>query len=94
MLKAMMQRLDKNGDGVLSSDEIPQPLKERLSKADSNGDGNLAASELQAAMANRQGQGRRGPLLVRRAFGPFVDRGASLDQLPGGRPLRAVESGP
>lgn len=49
---------DRNGDGKLTQDEIPQQATRALQGADSNGDGAIDAGELQAAMA-RMGDGAR-----------------------------------
>jgi hypothetical protein len=59
--------MDQNGDGKLSVDELPEPLRDRLSTADTNGDGFYDAEELTAAFANSGGggsdreSGARGP---------------------------------
>lgn len=64
MLGAMFTRLDKNADGVISADEAPERMKERLVKMDSNGDGGCDKSELMAAMKHgmdqAKGQGKPG----------------------------------
>ena len=45
------QRMDKNQDGQLSSDEIPERLKSRLDKIDSNADGSVSREEFLQAGA-------------------------------------------
>ncbi|MBI2481456.1 MAG: HlyD family efflux transporter periplasmic adaptor subunit [Planctomycetia bacterium] len=54
----MIERMDQNGDGKLSADEVPAQLRNRLSSADTNGDGFYDAAELTAAFA---GGGAAGP---------------------------------
>ncbi|QEG33962.1 EF-hand domain-containing protein [Bythopirellula goksoeyrii] len=41
---------DRNGDGVLSPNEVPQQMHGMLADADTNGDGSLNAKELRQAM--------------------------------------------
>lgn len=51
--------LDRNGDGVLTADEVPERLKPLMQKADANHDGKLTADELRAyALTQSQPQGR------------------------------------
>jgi len=47
----IFQRLDKNGDGKLTKDELPPRMAERFSKADADGDGAITREELKAAAA-------------------------------------------
>ena len=56
----MIQRMDQNGDGKLSADELPEQLRDRLSAADTNGDGFYDAAELTTAFANMGGGGPGG----------------------------------
>lgn len=42
----MLQRLDKNSDGKLSKDEVPERMQERFDELDANKDGFLDAGEL------------------------------------------------
>ncbi len=42
----LFKRLDKNGDGKLSKDEVPERLAERFEQIDLNGDGELDDAEL------------------------------------------------
>ncbi len=56
---AMMERMDADGDGKLSGDEIPEPMRERATDADTDGDGALSLEELQA-MRPPGGRGRGG----------------------------------
>ena len=53
------QRLDKNQDGKLTRDELPERIADRIMAADTDGDGAVTQAELEAAGA-RMG-GRRGP---------------------------------
>ena len=55
----MMARFDSNADGKVSSDELPEGLRDRLkeSGADTNGDGTYSAAELTAAMAKLRAAG-------------------------------------
>jgi Ca2+-binding EF-hand superfamily protein len=48
-LTARLMQGDKNGDGKLSRDEVPEQLAKRFEKADANGDGFLDESEVHAA---------------------------------------------
>jgi len=52
---------DRNGDGVLASNEISERFAPMLQGADTNGDGTLDRAEVTAAMENARGRfGRRG----------------------------------
>lgn len=53
----MIQRLDSNGDGKVTVDELPEGLKARMTGADTNGDGTLSAAELTAAFAKMRAAG-------------------------------------
>lgn len=44
----MLAEFDANGDGALSSDEVPAGLWDRLSAADADGNDSVTADELQA----------------------------------------------
>lgn len=45
---AMLLRNDANGDGHVSSDEMPKSMKAMLTRGDSNGDGQLDPTEIEA----------------------------------------------
>jgi hypothetical protein len=65
MLEAIFARIDKNGDGKLTGDEIPAPMKERLEMIDTNKDSSVDKTEMLAAMKarmqrQREGQGKDG----------------------------------
>ncbi len=53
----MIQRLDSDGDGKVTMDELPAGLKDRMKTADTNGDGELSAAELKAAFAKLRAAG-------------------------------------
>lgn len=53
------KQADANGDGLLSGDEIPARMKERLDMIDTDGDGSVSKDELMEAMQKMSG-GRRG----------------------------------
>ncbi len=61
---SFFQRLDKNGDGFITLDEIPEEHRERFSKTlkrlDKNGDGKLSREELAQARGPRRGRPGRG----------------------------------
>ncbi|MEM6468907.1 MAG: hypothetical protein AAF802_05010 [Planctomycetota bacterium] len=57
---AMIDRImgqDKDGDGLLSGDEIPERMAAMMERADGNGDGKLSRQELETAMQARFGRG-------------------------------------
>lgn len=47
---------DKNGDGFLQEDELPEKDRSNFSKVDANGDSKLSATELDAAIKAASGQ--------------------------------------
>lgn len=49
------QRLDKDGDGKLSKDEVPDRMRERFPRLDKNDDGFLTPDELRDALPGRPG---------------------------------------
>jgi Ca2+-binding EF-hand superfamily protein len=61
---AMFERLDQNGDGVLTSEEVPEERQRffdrMMQRADQNQDGNLTREEFTASM--NDGGGGRGPM--------------------------------
>lgn len=52
---------DKNSDGKLTKDELPERFGERMMRADANGDGALTKEELDQARRNRRNRGGDGP---------------------------------
>ena len=61
---AMFERLDQNGDGVLTSEEVPQERQRffdlMMQRGDENQDGKLTKEEFTASLGNRGGFGRAG----------------------------------
>jgi hypothetical protein len=55
----MLKRMDRNGDDVISKDELPKRMQSRFETLDQNGDGALDKSE-QAAMLERINELRGG----------------------------------
>ena len=55
-----MMQLDKDGDGKLSREEVPERMAEMFSRIDTNADGFLDASEMSAMMRNRSRSGSSG----------------------------------
>ena len=63
-VKELIGRLDRNGNGVIDKDELPEGWGERLGPADSNGDGIITPEELEGLMGGRgrpEGEGRPRP---------------------------------
>ena len=58
-------RVDKNEDGVLTEDEVPPQIWERLLPADTDGDGGIALDELVAFNPERDRHGPRTHLVLR-----------------------------
>lgn len=82
----MIQRLDQNGDGKLSVDELPEQLRNRLSTADTNGDGFYDAAELTAAFASGGGGSDREPGAGGPGGGGPGEGGPGGERVPGGGP--------
>ena len=57
---AMFKNQDKDGDGKLTGDEIPQFLKAKLDTLDGDKDGSITLEELKKGMGGRGGRGRSG----------------------------------
>jgi Ca2+-binding EF-hand superfamily protein len=57
-VKELIERLDRNGNGVIDKDELPEGWGERIGPADTNGDGVITPEELEGLMG---GGGRPGP---------------------------------
>jgi Ca2+-binding EF-hand superfamily protein len=83
---------DKNGDGKLSADEVPERLQRMLENADQDGNGEFTREELSAAMENMRerfrGRGRDG---FRGGDGGFSGRGR--DDNPIGRIMQYDQDG-
>lgn len=52
-----MQALDRNGDGVLSKNEVPERMRQRFDDIDKDGDGTISEEEFPV----RPPQGRARP---------------------------------
>jgi Ca2+-binding EF-hand superfamily protein len=63
MAEGIMQRLDKDGDGRITAEEMPKGGRLDLSKADRNGDGGVDLIELSLVIGQRAGG--EGPMLAR-----------------------------
>lgn len=50
------QRLDRNGDGSLTPDELPPRARQNFRRADANDDGVISAQELAKLLQRRQGR--------------------------------------
>jgi len=58
---ARFAQLDRNGDGKLQRDEVPEPMRPMFGRVDANSDGAISRAELQQAFARmRQGGGPPG----------------------------------
>jgi len=84
--EGLLKRLDKDGDGKLTGEEIPK--RGDWKRADENGDGALDAGELERAMASRRGGRGRG-----RDF-DLAARLLEMDANKDGRIERAEWKGP
>ncbi|QDU07448.1 Macrolide export protein MacA [Gimesia aquarii] len=56
-----MKRLDKNSDGKISKEELPEPMRERFSSMDTNKDGFITAEELSKLRGKRPPSGGQRP---------------------------------
>lgn len=78
----MLSRLDKDKDGKLNKEEVPERMRENFSKMDQNGDGFVEPKELEAAMrammqrGGGAGGGAPNPQMLERMF---ADRDANKD---------------
>ncbi len=60
-LATRLMAFDKNGDGVLTPDELPERMQALFARADTNHDGKLTADEIRQSAAHTGGaNGRRG----------------------------------
>jgi len=58
----MFDRMDRDGDGKLTKDELPERFAERLMRADTDGDGAVSKEELEKVRGGRKpGRGDRPP---------------------------------
>lgn len=73
----MLKRMDKNGDGNLSKDEVPAQTWERLGKFDKDNDGVVTKAEMAAGFAAmRAAKGREGAKGKGRGIGGPQEGGA------------------
>jgi Ca2+-binding EF-hand superfamily protein len=79
----MMQRADKNGDGKLTKDEMPERLRDRFDEIDRNKDGMLDKEELgpmgERLRRMREQGGATPGLPGRPGFGPGSRPGAAIN---------------
>ena len=47
----LFSKADKNGDGKLSKDEVPERMQTNFGRIDANGDGALTPEEFQKALS-------------------------------------------
>jgi Ca2+-binding EF-hand superfamily protein len=59
MMIRMFTENDRNNDGKLSGDEIPDPMRERMGTMDRDRDGSISRSEIEAMSGRRGGPGGR-----------------------------------
>lgn len=59
-LAAQLMRFDRNGDGVLTPDELPERMQSLFARADLNKDGKLTADEIRQSAAKTSGPHGRG----------------------------------
>jgi Ca2+-binding EF-hand superfamily protein len=53
--RSFFERMDRNGDGKVTKDELPPRMQERFDDLDQNGDGALTQEEIQASFRGRFG---------------------------------------
>ncbi|MCX7428409.1 MAG: HlyD family efflux transporter periplasmic adaptor subunit, partial [Planctomycetia bacterium] len=58
---AMFTQMDKNGNGTIEKDELPQQMQSFFSEIDTDKNGTLSRGEMTAAMARLRASGRGGP---------------------------------
>ena len=57
---ARLMQEDKNGDGKLTKDEVPERMQRMFDRVDANGDGAIDKAELEQMAQRFQGGGRQG----------------------------------
>ena len=61
MLGKLFETRDKNGDGKLSGDEIPERLRDKMKMVDKDGDGSISKSEFTSVAARMEDGGGKRP---------------------------------
>ena len=75
-LKSFFKRMDQNQDGVLSPDEVPERMQQRLKRIDLDQSGTVTLKELSAAFQSRsQGQNGMARGMRGRGFGDMKNSG-------------------
>ena len=74
---AMFDRMDKDGDGSLSEDEVPEQMRDKFGMVDADGDGAVSKQELVSAIERRMKAGGKGG-----------NRGGNRDAAEGGEKPR------
>ena len=73
-VEMLLNKFDKNKDGVLEENEVPAAIKRRFASIDSNKDGKLTKSELQKVRSRSSGR-RSGEIITGPARGErFPDK--------------------
>ncbi|TWU05510.1 EF-hand domain-containing protein [Stieleria varia] len=81
-----MLQMDKNNDGSLTADELPERMAAMIDRADSDGDGKLSKAELTKMAEARMARGGEGDRPQ------FRGRGGDREGQPGGERPRRPES--
>jgi len=55
----LIQRMDKNNDGVISLEEVPEKMRQRFKRLDADSSGTLSAEELKQASGAREKGGKK-----------------------------------
>jgi Ca2+-binding EF-hand superfamily protein len=86
----MFEKFDKNRDGSLDKDELPEPLWQRMKKADKDEDGTISREELDAwrksMMQHYRPDGHRRPPMSHRRRPDGKPDGRPARDRPGQRP--------
>jgi Ca2+-binding EF-hand superfamily protein len=59
-MERIFSRIDRNGDGMIGQDEIPEKAKQRIMNLDKDGDGSISRDEMVAMQGMRNQLGRGG----------------------------------